>query len=60
MIRKKFGEVVSPTTVVLLQELERFNTLIKRMEVSLATLRKVHIQSVLRAILTRDSCGFRH
>eukprot|EP00731_Ephydatia_muelleri_P035324 Em0114g8a len=40
VIRKKFGEVISPTTVVLLQELERFNTLIKRMEVSLATLRK--------------------
>ena len=41
VIRKKLGEVVSPTSVVLLQELERFNKLVKRMAVSLNSLQKV-------------------
>lgn len=41
VIRKKLGEVVSPTSVVLLQELERYNKLIKRMSVSLSSLQKV-------------------
>ena len=41
-VRKKFGVEISPTTVVLLQELERFNKLISRMGKSLATLKKVH------------------
>lgn len=41
VIRKKFGLEVSPTTVVLLQELERFNRLIVRMSRSLAELQKV-------------------
>lgn len=41
MIRKKLGEVITPTSVVLLQELERFNKLIKRMAVSLNSLQKV-------------------
>ena len=41
MIRKKLGEVITPTAVVLLQELERFNKLIKRMDVSLNNLQKV-------------------
>jgi dynein heavy chain len=40
-IRKKYGVEVSPTTVVLLQELERFNKLINRMRQSLLTLQKV-------------------
>ena len=40
-VRKKFGIDISPTTVVLMQELERFNKLIKRMRVSLQTLRRV-------------------
>ena len=40
-VRKKFGLDISPTTVVLLQELERFNKLIKRMRISLQTLRRV-------------------
>ena len=40
-VRKKFGVEISPTTVVLLQELERFNRLISRMGKSLATLKKV-------------------
>ncbi|XP_025092040.1 dynein heavy chain 10, axonemal-like isoform X1 [Pomacea canaliculata] len=39
-IRKAFGLDVSPTSVVLLQELERFNKLIKKMGRSLATLRR--------------------
>lgn len=40
-IRRKYGIEVSPTTIVLLQELERFNKLINRMSKSLATLKKV-------------------
>lgn len=40
-VRKKYGLEISPTTVVLFQELERFNKLIKRMKVSLQTLRRV-------------------
>ncbi|XP_070206158.1 dynein axonemal heavy chain 10-like, partial [Littorina saxatilis] len=39
-IRKKLGVDISPTTVVLLQELERFNKLIVRMGSSLATLKR--------------------
>ncbi len=41
-IRKKYGLDVSPTTVVLLQELERFNRLISTMFRSLSTLRRVN------------------
>lgn len=41
IIRKNFGVQISPTTVVLLQELERFNRLIKKMRTSLSTLRRV-------------------
>lgn len=37
------GEVINPTSVVLLQELERFNKLIKRMDLSLSNLQKVYI-----------------
>jgi hypothetical protein len=44
-IRKKFGVEITPTTVVLLQELERFNILIGRMRRSLATLKRVCIMS---------------
>ena len=40
-IRKKYGLEVTPTTVVLLQELERFNLLIIRMQRSLITLKRV-------------------
>ncbi|XP_027024931.2 dynein axonemal heavy chain 10 isoform X2 [Tachysurus fulvidraco] len=40
VIRKRFGLDVSPTTVVLLQELERFNRLIVRMSRSLAELQR--------------------
>ena len=43
VIRKKMGEVINPTSVVLLQELERFNKLIKRMDVSLNNLQKVQL-----------------
>jgi len=43
--RKKFGGSISPTSVVLLQELERFNRLLGRMRTSLITLRKVGLQS---------------
>ncbi|XP_038229191.1 dynein axonemal heavy chain 10 [Dermochelys coriacea] len=39
-IRKTFGIEISPTTVVLLQELERFNKLIIRMSRSLAELQR--------------------
>ena len=40
-IRKKYGLDVTPTTVVLLQEIERFNKLINRMERSLKELKRV-------------------
>jgi dynein heavy chain len=40
-IRKKFGLEISPTTVVLLQELERWNLLVNRMKRSLVTLKRV-------------------
>ncbi|XP_009867260.1 PREDICTED: dynein heavy chain 10, axonemal-like [Apaloderma vittatum] len=39
-IRKHFGRNITPTTVVLLQELERFNKLIIRMAKSLAELQR--------------------
>uniref|UniRef100_A0A0B7AAD9 Uncharacterized protein n=1 Tax=Arion vulgaris TaxID=1028688 RepID=A0A0B7AAD9_9EUPU len=39
-IRKSLGIDISPTTVVLLQELERFNLLITRMRRSLGTLKR--------------------
>ncbi|KAM9822155.1 dynein axonemal heavy chain 10-like isoform 2-T2 [Syngnathus typhle] len=38
--RKKFGPEISPTSVVLLQELERFNKLVVRMKRSLAELQR--------------------
>lgn len=41
VIRKNFGADVSPTSVVLLQELERFNKLVVRMQRSLAELQRV-------------------
>ncbi|ELU10552.1 hypothetical protein CAPTEDRAFT_221643 [Capitella teleta] len=39
-LRKRYGIDISPTTVVLLQELDRFNLLINKMRRSLSTLRK--------------------
>jgi dynein heavy chain len=39
-VRKKFGHDISPTTVVLFQELERFNRLINSMFKSLTTLKR--------------------
>lgn len=44
VIRKKFSGDISPTSVVLLQELERFNKLVVRMQRSLAELQKVRKQ----------------
>lgn len=41
VIRKKLGIDISPTTVVLLQELERFNKLVVRMQRSLVELQRV-------------------
>ncbi len=41
VIRKKFGLEISPTSVVLIQELERFNKLTLRMSRSLAELQRV-------------------
>uniref|UniRef100_A0A3B4ZWS6 Dynein heavy chain ATP-binding dynein motor region domain-containing protein n=1 Tax=Stegastes partitus TaxID=144197 RepID=A0A3B4ZWS6_9TELE len=45
VIRKKFGADISPTSVVLLQELERFNKLVVRMQHSLAELQRVRRES---------------
>jgi len=50
--RKKFGSSITPTSVVLLQELERFNNLLSRMRKSLITLRKV---CFFVAIVTRST-----
>lgn len=41
VIRKRLGIDISPTTVVLLQELERFNKLVGRMQRSLVELQRV-------------------
>lgn len=41
VLRKTMGIDISPTTVVLLQELERFNKLVVRMRRSLAELQRV-------------------
>lgn len=41
VLRKTLGIDISPTTVVLLQELERFNKLVVRMRRSLAELQRV-------------------
>ena len=43
VVRRKFADNITPTRIVLLQELERFNKLIKRMESSLSNLQKVHV-----------------
>ena len=40
-IRKRLGLEISPTTVVLLQELDRFNVLIKKMFTTLMNLQRV-------------------
>ena len=45
-IKKAFGIDITPTTVVLLQELERFNKLINKMNVSLVTLGRVRSVSI--------------
>nr|CAH8856482.1 unnamed protein product [Trichobilharzia regenti] len=39
-LKKKYGVNIQPITVVLLQEIERFNLLIKRMDQSLRTLKR--------------------
>ncbi|XP_057295129.1 dynein axonemal heavy chain 10-like [Hydractinia symbiolongicarpus] len=39
-IRKKIGANVAPTSIVLLQELDRFNVLIKKMKTTLANLQR--------------------
>lgn len=43
-VRKTFEMSITPTTVVLLQELERFNVLINRMNSTLSQLRKVSFE----------------
>ena len=40
-IRKKMGQEITPTSVVLLQELDRFNMLIKKMFTTLMNLQRV-------------------
>ena len=50
-IRKVLGLDIGPTTVVLLQELDRFNLLINRMARSLATLKRVRALLCIRIIV---------
>ena len=45
-IRKKMGQEITPTSVVLLQELDRFNVLIKKMFTTLMNLQRVSNQKV--------------
>ena len=47
VIRKNLGINISPTTVVLLQEIERFNRLVTKMSSSLTLLRRVGISCLL-------------
>ncbi len=57
-IRKKYGLDVSPTTVVLLQELERFNKLISTIFRSLSTLKRVIIFGFLCVYAKSVLIGF--
>lgn len=43
LVRKHLAQGISPTSVVLLQELERFNKLVIRMARSLAELQRVSL-----------------
>lgn len=49
-VRKHLGSAISPTSVVLLQELERFNKLVVRMARSLAELQRVSVAGCLRCV----------
>lgn len=53
-VRKHLGVEISPTSVVLLQELERFNKLVVRMSKSLAELQRV---SMLLMCRPRPRCS---
>lgn len=53
-VRKQLGIGISPTSVVLLQELERFNKLAVRMAKSLAELQRVRVSLMCRLLPT---CG---
>ena len=55
VLRKRLGLDVSPTSVVLLQELERFNKLLVRMGLSLAELQRVSL--VQRLSLVQEQQG---
>lgn len=57
IIRKNYGLQISPTTVVLLQELERFNRLIKKMRTSLSTLRRVSMPACVHCIYGYSEIG---
>lgn len=53
MIKKSFGINISPTTVVLLQELERFNKLVHRITSTLSLLRRVcFILAIIMLLMT--------
>lgn len=57
LVRKQLGTVASPTSVVLLQELQRFNKLVIRMSTSLAELQRVSLFLECK-FLPRWSAGF--
>lgn len=58
VLRKKYGLTPSPTTIVLLQEVERFNMLIARIRNSLKTLRRAIAGEVgMDAVLDNISNG---
>lgn len=49
-VRKQLGTELTPQSVVLLQELERFNKLIKKMSSSLSSLQKVSVLHVASTV----------
>lgn len=57
LVRKHLGLNISPTSVVLLQELGRFNKLAIRMTRSLAELQRVSVTLWAWACLSREAPG---
>lgn len=58
VVKRKFGENITPTVVVLLQELERFNNLIKKMKTSLTNLQRVRKYCTCNEYTKEKKTGF--
>lgn len=55
-VKKFYENNFTPSTIVLLQELERFNLLIDKMNITLSMLRKVSHKQRLNGIFIRLNC----